>query len=127
MLIRGSKLGSHRIVLLLRSFAGESLERERFKLFVDKAFECGNKFGLAKANLESLNRAAIHTSLLSLYGLGGWLVNKGLMPFRVLASAIGFTFSLIFATQGILGTITEYQRMLGSLRRQGIAYDTIQI
>lgn len=100
-----------------RSFAGESLERERFKHFVDKAYQCGNKFSLAKANLESLNRAAIHASLLSLYGLGGWLVNKGLMPFRVFASAIGFTFSLIFATQGILGTITEYQRMLGSLRR----------
>lgn len=105
------------ILLLDRSFAGESLERERFKTFVDKAKQCGNKFGIAKANLESLNRGAIHASLLSLYGLGGWLVNKGLMPFRVLASAIGFTFSLIFATQGILGTITEYQRMLGSLRR----------
>ena len=36
---------------------------------------------------------------------------------RVLASAIGFTFSLTFATQGILGTVTEYQRMMGSLRR----------
>ncbi len=88
---------------------------------MDKAYQCGNKFGSAKANLESLNRAAIHASLLSLYGLGGWLVNKGLMPFRVLASAIGFTFSLIFATQGILGTITEYQRMLGSLRRQALS------
>jgi ATP-binding cassette subfamily B (MDR/TAP) protein 10 len=84
---------------------------------VDTAYSCGTRFGWAKANLESLNRAAVHASLLSLYGLGGWLVNKGLMPFRVLASAIGFTFSLTFATQGILGTVTEYQRMLGSIRR----------
>ena len=49
---------------------------------MDAAYSCGCRFGWAKANLELMNRAAVHASLLSLYGLGGWLVNKGLMPFR---------------------------------------------
>ena len=102
---------------MCRSFAGESLERERFGTFVEKSFQAGLGFGWAKANLESLNRSAVHLSLLALYGLGGWLVSRGLMPFRVLASAIGFTFSLIFATQGILASLTEYQRMVSSVRR----------
>ena len=49
---------------------------------MDAAYNCGCRFGWAKANLELMNRAAVHASLLSLYGLGGWLVNKVLMPFR---------------------------------------------
>ena len=106
--------------VLRRSFAGESLERERFGEHVQKSLRCGLGFGVAKANLESFNRSAIHVSLIALYGLGGWLVNQGLMPFRVLASAIGYTFSLVFATQGILGTTTEYQRMLSSVKRYGL-------
>ena len=100
-----------------RSFAGESLERERFGEFVEIARSCGLQFGKAKGNLESLSRGAVHFSLLGLYGYGGWLVNQGLMAFRVLASAIGFTFSLIGATQGILNTTVEFQKMQGSIRR----------
>ena len=103
--------------LKCRSFAGESLERERFGEFVETARACGLQFGKAKGNLESLSRGAVHLSLLGLYGYGGWLVNQGLMAFRVLASAIGFTFSLIGATQGILNTTVEFQRMQGSVRR----------
>jgi hypothetical protein len=38
-------------------------------------------------------------SLLALYGWGGWLVSAGLMPLRVMISGIGFTFSLLYATQ----------------------------
>jgi len=38
-------------------------------------------------------------SLLALYGWGGWLVSTGLMPLRVMISGIGFTFSLLYATQ----------------------------
>jgi hypothetical protein len=45
----------------------------------------------------------------------------------VLASAIGFTFSLTFATQGILGSVTEYQRMLGSVRRWAAFTVTLQV
>lgn len=108
---------SYSVRFAARSFAGESLERERFGEFVSKSFDCGLGFGRAKATLETLNRTAIHVSLLLLYGLGGWLVSRQLLPFRVLSSAVGFTFSLLFATQGILGTVAEYSTMTSALRR----------
>ena len=59
----------------------------------------------------------MHASLLALYGLGGWLVAAGLMPIRVLLSAIGFTFSLVFATQGCVQTFSEARRVLVCVRR----------
>ena len=65
----------------------------------------------------TLYRAAIHASLVALYGLGGYLVSRGLMPLRVLLSAIGFTFSLVFATQGCVQTFSDAQRALMSLAR----------
>lgn len=52
-----------------------------------------------QAWFEATNRGAIHMSLLALYAWGGWLVNAGLMPLRVMISGIGFTFSLLYATQ----------------------------
>ena len=52
----------------VRVFAGESLERERFGGYVMDSFEAGMGFARAKALLESLNRGAIHLSLLALYG-----------------------------------------------------------
>lgn len=52
----------------VRVFAGESLERERFGGYVMDSFEAGMGFARAKALLESLNRGAIHFSLLALYG-----------------------------------------------------------
>ncbi len=64
-----------------------------------------------------VRRAAIHASLVALYGLGGYLVSRGLMPLRVLLSAIGFTFSLVFATQGCVQTFSDAQRALVSLAR----------
>ena len=64
-------------------------------------------------------RAAVHLSLLALYGLGGWLVSNQLMPIRTLLSAIGFTFSLVFATQGVVQTFTDARRAIVSLHRWG--------
>jgi len=55
----------------VRIFAGESLERERFGVHVQSAYAAGMGFAKAKALLESLNRGAIHLSLLALYALGG--------------------------------------------------------
>lgn len=62
-------------------------------------------------------RGAVHISLLALYGVGGWLVRQGLMPVRVLLSAIGFTFSLVFATQGVVQTLADARRASASIRR----------
>ena len=61
----------------------------------------------------------MHLSLLALYALGGFLVSQGLMPIRILLSAIGFTFSLVFATQGLVQTLSDVRRVSGSLDRWG--------
>ena len=62
-------------------------------------------------------RAAVHLSLLALYGVGGFLVSRNLIPIRVLLSAIGFTFSLVFATQGVVQTFSDARRVSAGLSR----------
>jgi len=111
----------------VRVFAGESLERERFGGYVADSYEAGMGFARAKALLESLNRGAIHLSLLALYALGGYLVNSGLMPIGTLLSAIGFTFSLVFATQGLLQTWTDMRQTRSSVRRVQDLFDEISV
>lgn len=74
-------------------------------------------FANAKAWFETSNRAAIHASLLALYAWGGWLVAKGLMPVRVLVSGIGFTFSLMYAVQGSVNTLSELRKATGAFTR----------
>jgi hypothetical protein len=79
--------------------AGENLERERFMEHVDMSYHAAMQFAGAKAWLEAANRSGIHASLLILFGLGGWLVFDGQMPLRVMLTGIGFTYSLMYATQ----------------------------
>ena len=67
--------------------------------------------------MRHVRRGAVHLSLLALYGVGGWMVRRGLMPIRVLLSSIGFTFSLVFATQGVVQTLADVRRVAGSMRR----------
>lgn len=101
----------------VRIFAGEALEQQRFMQQVARSFAAGLGFARAKAMLESVNRGATHLSLLALYALGGHLVNSRLLPVGVLVTAIGFTFSLVFATQGMLQTFADLRGMLASVRR----------
>lgn len=54
---------------------------------------------LPRCTAAGVNRSATHLSLLALYALGGHLVNARLLPVGVLVTSIGFTFSLVFATQ----------------------------
>lgn len=85
-------------------------------------------------------------SLLALYALGGYLVSQvrlhggyatqgsqhcaisyrsayssfalqGLMPCGVLISGIGFTYSLTYATQGVVNTLTDLRRASGAFQR----------
>ncbi|GFR53209.1 hypothetical protein Agub_g15916 [Astrephomene gubernaculifera] len=102
---------------VVRSFAGEALERERFQAHVGASYRAGLAFASAKAWFETANRAAIHASLLALYAWGGWLVSRGLMPVRVLVSGIGFTFSLMYAVQGAANTLSELRRASGAFQR----------
>ena len=61
----------------------------------------GLSLGESKARLESLSRFAIYSSLILLYAYGGNLVVSGRMPVKSLIAGIGYTLSLVFATQGI--------------------------
>ncbi|KAF5827722.1 P-loop containing nucleoside triphosphate hydrolase protein [Dunaliella salina] len=109
----------------VRSFAGEALERERFQSHVSQSYSAGVAFAGAKAWFEATNRGAIHLSLLALYGWGGWLVSTGLMPLRVMISGIGFTFSLLYATQGAVNTLSELRRASGAFSRiRGMLVDS---
>ena len=100
-----------------RSFAGEALECERFQAHVVTSYRAGREFASAKAWFEASNRGAIHLSLLALYAWGGWLVSNGLMPLRVMVSGIGFTFSLMYATQGMVNSLSELRRASGAFAR----------
>ena len=94
--VAGSTFASIRTV---RIFAGEGMQSASFAEQVAAAYRSGRGFAAAKGLAESLNRSSIHLSLLALYALGGWLVSADLMPIQILLSAIGFTYSLVFATQ----------------------------
>ena len=101
----------------VKSFAAEPAERARFARRVQGLLDTGRSLGGAKAILEGSNRLAIYASLLVLYLYGGFLVNGGFMPLRVLLSSIGFTFSLLFCTQGLVNTFADARRAMSSLAR----------
>lgn len=98
------------------------MERERFQSEVVASFAAGRQFGAAKATFEATNRMAIHLSLLMLYAWGGYLVSQGMMPVGVLVSGIGFTFSLMYATQGAVNTLSELRRAAGAFDRVSCCY-----
>lgn len=68
-------------------------------MHVTSSYKAGMQFANAKAWLEAANRGSIHASLLILFALGGWLVTNNHMPLRVMLTGIGFTYSLLYATQ----------------------------
>lgn len=72
---------------------------------------------LLQSTLEAVNRLAIHISLLVLYSLGGWLIANGYMSLKTLMAGIGFTFSLIFASQGVVNTMSEWRMVEASVAR----------
>ena len=101
----------------VKSFAAEPAERVRFASRVEGLRATGRRLGGAKSILEASNRLAIYASLMVLYLYGGFLVKGGFMPLRVLLSSIGFTFSLIFCTQGLVNTFADVRRAISSLAR----------
>lgn len=62
-------------------------------------------------------RGCIHVSLLALYGLGGYLVHRQLLPISALLTGIGFTYSLVYATQGIVQTSADLRRLMVTVNR----------
>lgn len=93
------------------------METDRFNASVDQSLQHGLLFGRAKALVEALNRSAVHVSLLVLFWYGGALVRQGLLPYRMLVTAIGYVFSLVFAIQGLINSIMDYRKARSALMR----------
>jgi len=95
--------------------------QDRFDAFANSSLESGIGIGRAKSLLEACNRSAIHISLLALFLYGGYLVNSGQLPIGVLLTAIGFTFSMVFATQGLVNTLADMRKASAALENIEIA------
>ena len=101
----------------VRAFSAERFEYANFLNQLKKSDFIGLQLGKSKASLESLSRFAIYSSLIMLYTYGGLLVVNGAMPVRSLIAGIGYTFSLVFATQGITNTFADLSRALVSFKK----------
>lgn len=101
------------------SFSNQPLEEKRFQEMQSVASGTALKTGLAKALFEAANRAGIYFNILSLFAVGGLLVQRKAVLPTVLVSFIGYCFSLNFATQGLLFSF-------GDLRSAGASWQKIQ-
>ena len=101
------------------SFSNQPLEERRFKEMQGVASNTALKTGSAKALFEAANRAGIYFNILSLFAVGGLLVQRKAVHPTVLVSFVGYCFSLNFATQGLLFTF-------GDLRSAGASWQKIQ-
>ena len=101
------------------SFSNQPLEERRFSEVQGLASTAAINTGFAKALFEAANRAGIYINILSLFAVGGVLVQKKIVLPTVLVSFIGYCFSLNFATQGLLFSF-------GDLRSAGASWDKVQ-
>eukprot|EP00210_Caulerpa_lentillifera_P005708 g5459.t1 len=101
----------------VRSFGGEATESRRFEHSIHQSFEHGLTFGRAKSIVEAVNRSAVHFSLLVLFWYGGSLVRQGLLPYRMLVTSIGYVFSIVYASQGMVNSYVDYQKAKTALQR----------
>jgi ATP-binding cassette subfamily B (MDR/TAP) protein 8 len=107
-------LGSVRTV---RSFGGEAKAFRAFGVDAERARTSGVALSKARAALECANRGCIYLSLVVLYTFGGYLVKSGQVPVGVYLAAVGYTFGLIFATQGVVNTAADVKAASAALGR----------
>jgi ABC-type multidrug transport system fused ATPase/permease subunit len=101
------------------SFSNQPLEERRFSEVQGLASTAAINTGYAKALFEAANRAGIYINILSLFAVGGVLVQKKIVLPTVLVSFIGYCFSLNFATQGLLFSF-------GDLKSAGASWEKVQ-
>ncbi|GMH42099.1 hypothetical protein BSKO_10018 [Bryopsis sp. KO-2023] len=107
----------------VRSFGGEVSETLRFDETVEQSYSNGMQFAKAKSRLERSNRLAVHLSLMLLFGLGGPLVRQQVLPYGILVTSIGFTFSLVYASQGLVSTLTDLRKTVSAMKRLDVLLD----
>jgi ABC-type multidrug transport system fused ATPase/permease subunit len=104
-------------IATVRSYAGEPAALASFGRAANASAEAGLGFGRAKAGLEAASRAAVHASLLATYVLGSKLVAASLIQPGVMLTAIGFTYSLVYATTGAVQSAADFRRGAAALAR----------
>ncbi|KAM7274304.1 hypothetical protein ACFE04_028968 [Oxalis oulophora] len=101
----------------VRSFSGERRQMSMFGNQVHAYQKSGIKLGTFKSVNESVTRIAVYVSLLALYYLGGSKVKAGELSIGIMASFIGYTFTLTFAVQGFVNTLGDLRGTFASIER----------
>ncbi|XP_058084944.1 ABC transporter B family member 28 isoform X2 [Magnolia sinica] len=101
----------------VRSFGGEKRQMSMFGRLVLAYQTSGTKLGTLKSANETLTRAMVYVCLLALYCLGGSRVKAGEMPVGIMASFIGYTFTLTFAVQGVVNSLGDLRGTLAAVER----------
>lgn len=101
----------------VRSFSGEKRQMSVFARQVLEYESSGIKLGTFKSFNESVTRVAVYISLMALYCLGGSKVKAGELSVGIVASFIGYTFTLTFAVQGLVNTFGDLRVALAATER----------
>ncbi|XP_060203502.1 ABC transporter B family member 28 isoform X1 [Lycium barbarum] len=115
--IADSVTESFSAIRTVRSFSGEKRQMSVFARQVLEYESSGIKLGTFKSFNESVTRVAVYISLMALYCLGGSKVKAGEMSVGIVASFIGYTFTLTFAVQGLVNTFGDLRVALAATER----------
>ncbi|XP_016564717.1 ABC transporter B family member 28 isoform X2 [Capsicum annuum] len=115
--IADSVTESFSAIRTVRSFSGEKRQMSEFARQVLKYESSGIKLGTFKSLNESVTRVAVYISLMALYCLGGSKVKAGELSVGIMASFIGYTFTLTFAVQGLVNTFGDLRAALAATER----------
>ncbi|XP_055827644.1 ABC transporter B family member 28 isoform X2 [Solanum dulcamara] len=115
--IADSVTESFSAIRTVRSFSGEKRQMSVFARQVLEYESSSIKIGTFKSFNESVTRVAIYISLMALYCLGGSKVKAGELSVGIVASFIGYTFTLTFAVQGLVNTFGDLRAALAATER----------
>ncbi|KAK6794395.1 hypothetical protein RDI58_007848 [Solanum bulbocastanum] len=115
--IADSVTESFSAIRTVRSFSGEKRQMSVFACQVLEFESSSIKIGTFKSFHESVTRVAIYISLMALYCLGGSKVKAGELSVGIMASFIGYTFTLTFAVQGLVNTFGDLRAALAATER----------
>ncbi|KAL5727736.1 ABC transporter B member 28 [Ranunculus cassubicifolius] len=101
----------------VRSFGGEKRQMSMFGNQVLAYQSSGIKLGTFRSANEAVTRIVVYVSLLTLYALGGSKVKAGELSAGVMASFIGYTFTLTFAVQGLVNTFGDLRGTFAAFER----------
>ncbi|XP_041008086.1 ABC transporter B family member 28 isoform X2 [Juglans microcarpa x Juglans regia] len=111
----------------VRSFGGEKHQMSIFGRQVLSYQASGIKLGAFKSVNESVTRIAVYISLMALYFLGGSKVKAGELSVGTVASFIGYTFTLTFAVQGLVNTLSDLRGTFAAVERINSVLSEVEI